>query len=186
MGPGARIVIPAAFREAMEAEEGDTLVAAVDGDGVVRLTSASAALRMARRIVRDAIPADVSLSESLIEDRASAGRTLGAYPLRLEAFPLNSPPSVLGGRLPRFPESSFRPQRRRARSGEIFQPQSRGSVCDGYLRSTSLRSAPVDMTNGERTAFRRARLAASREARIRASAVRRRLPARPRPSSSAG
>ena len=69
MGPGARIVIPAAFREAMEAEEGDTLVAAVDGDGVVRLTSASAALRMARRIVRDAITADVSLSESLIEDR---------------------------------------------------------------------------------------------------------------------
>ena len=69
IGPGGRIVIPAAFHGAMEAEEGDTLVAAVDGDGVVRLTSASAALRMARRIVRDAIPADVSLSESLIEDR---------------------------------------------------------------------------------------------------------------------
>ena len=69
IGPGGRIVIPAAFREAMEAGEGDTLVAAIDGDGVVRLTSASAALRMARRIVRKAIPADVSLSDSLIEDR---------------------------------------------------------------------------------------------------------------------
>ncbi|MDE0060771.1 MAG: AbrB/MazE/SpoVT family DNA-binding domain-containing protein [Defluviicoccus sp.] len=69
IGPGGRIVIPAAFREAMEAGEGDTLVAVIDGDGVVRLTSAATALRMARRIVSEAIPADVSLSDSLIEDR---------------------------------------------------------------------------------------------------------------------
>ena len=69
IGPGGRVVIPAAFREAMEAGEGDTLVAAIDGDGVVQLTSASAALRMARRIVREAIPAGVSLSDSLIADR---------------------------------------------------------------------------------------------------------------------
>lgn len=69
IGPGGRIVIPAAFRAAMEAEEGDTLVAAIDGDGVVRLTSAAAAVRMARRIVCEAIPSDVSLSDSLIEDR---------------------------------------------------------------------------------------------------------------------
>lgn len=69
IGPGGRIVIPAGFREAMEAAEGDTLVAAIDEDGVVQLTSASAALRMARRIVREAIPADVSLSDSLIADR---------------------------------------------------------------------------------------------------------------------
>ena len=69
IGSGGRIVIPAAFRRAMEAEDGDTLVAAIDGDGVVRLTSAATTLRMARRIVREAIPADVSLSDSLIEDR---------------------------------------------------------------------------------------------------------------------
>ena len=69
VGPGGRIVIPVAFREAMEATEGDTLVAAIDGDGVVRLTSTSSAVRMARRIVCEAIPSDVSLSESLIEDR---------------------------------------------------------------------------------------------------------------------
>ena len=69
IGPGGRIVIPVAFRQAMEAEEGDTLVATVDGDGVVRLSSASAALRMARRIIRETIPSDVSLSDSLIEDR---------------------------------------------------------------------------------------------------------------------
>ena len=69
IGPGGRIVIPAAFREAMEAGEGDSLVAAIDGDGVVRLTSAASAVRMARRIVCEAIPSDVSLSESLIEDR---------------------------------------------------------------------------------------------------------------------
>ena len=66
---GGGIVIPAAFLHAMEAGEGDTLVAAIDGDGVVRLTSAATALRMARRIVREAIPADVSLSDSLVEDR---------------------------------------------------------------------------------------------------------------------
>jgi len=65
IGPGGRIAIPAAFREAMEAGEGDTLVAVIDGDGVVQLTSASAALR----IVSEAIPGDVSLSDSLIEDR---------------------------------------------------------------------------------------------------------------------
>ena len=69
IGPGGRIVIPAAFRETMEAGDGDTLVVTIDGDGVVQLTSAATALRMARRIVREAIPADVSLSDSLIADR---------------------------------------------------------------------------------------------------------------------
>ena len=64
-----RVVIPASFHKAMEAGEGDTLAAAIDGDGVVRLTSAAAALRMARRVVREAIPSDVSLSDSLIADR---------------------------------------------------------------------------------------------------------------------
>ncbi len=75
IGSGGRIAIPAAFREAMEAGEGDTLVATIDGDGIVQLTSASAALRMARRIVSEAIPGDVSLSDSLIGDRRrEAGR----------------------------------------------------------------------------------------------------------------
>ena len=53
----------------MEAEEGDTLIATIDRDGIVRLTSTSAAVRMAQRIVCAAVPADVSLSDSLIEDR---------------------------------------------------------------------------------------------------------------------
>ena len=79
IGPGGRVVIPAAFREAMEAGEGDTLVAVIDRDGVVRLTSASAALRMARRILSAAIPADVSLSDSLIADRRrEAAREAGS------------------------------------------------------------------------------------------------------------
>lgn len=69
IGPGGRIVIPAAFRQAMEAEEGDTLVATIDEDGIVRLASASAAVRMAQRIVCAAVPAGVSLADSLIEDR---------------------------------------------------------------------------------------------------------------------
>ena len=53
----------------MEAEEGDTLVATIDEDGIVRLASASAAIRMAQRIVCAAVPAGVSLVDSLIEDR---------------------------------------------------------------------------------------------------------------------
>ncbi len=69
IGPGGRIVIPAAFRAAMEAEEGDTLVATIDEDGIVQLASAPAAIRMAQRIVCAAVPAEVSLSDSLIEDR---------------------------------------------------------------------------------------------------------------------
>lgn len=69
IGPGGRIVIPADFRKTMEVEEGDTLVATIDRDGIVRLTSTSAAMRMAQRIVCAAVPADVSLSDALIEDR---------------------------------------------------------------------------------------------------------------------
>ena len=69
IGPGGRVVIPAAFRQAMKAGEGDTLVATIDTDGVVRLTGAATGLRMARRILDEAIPVDVSLSEPLIEDR---------------------------------------------------------------------------------------------------------------------
>ena len=69
VGPGGRIVIPAAFRAAMDVEEGDTLAATIDEDGMVRLASTSAAIRMAQRIVCAAVPADVSLSDSLIEDR---------------------------------------------------------------------------------------------------------------------
>ena len=74
IGPGGRIVVPAAFREAMGTEEDDTLVATIDTDGVVRLISAAAALRMAQRIVGEAIPVDVSLSDSLIEDRRREAR----------------------------------------------------------------------------------------------------------------
>lgn len=69
IGSGGRIVIPAAFREAMEVAEGDMLVATIDEDGIVWLTSATAAVRMAQRIVCAAIPADIRLSDSLIEDR---------------------------------------------------------------------------------------------------------------------
>ena len=69
IGPGGRIVIPAAFRAAMEAEEGDTLAATVDEDGIVRLISTAAAIRMAQRIVCAAVPVGISLSDSLIEDR---------------------------------------------------------------------------------------------------------------------
>lgn len=81
IGPAGRIVIPAAFREAMDVEEGDTLVATIDEDGIVRLTSTSAAVRMAQRIVCAAVPPDISLSDSLIEDRRrEAAREASLHP----------------------------------------------------------------------------------------------------------
>ncbi|MCY4397487.1 MAG: AbrB/MazE/SpoVT family DNA-binding domain-containing protein [Rhodospirillaceae bacterium] len=81
IGPAGRIVIPAAFREAMDVDEGDTIVATVDEDGIVRLTSTSAAVRMAQRIVCAAVPPDVSLSDSLIDDRRrEAAREASLHP----------------------------------------------------------------------------------------------------------
>ena len=69
IGPGGRVVIPAAFRASMDVEEGDTIIATIDRDGIMKLASASAAMRQAQRIVCEAVPAGVSLAESLIEDR---------------------------------------------------------------------------------------------------------------------
>jgi AbrB family looped-hinge helix DNA binding protein len=68
IGPGGRIVIPAVFREAMQVKEGSRLMARVV-DGELRLISPPMAIRRAQKMVRDSIPGDDSLADSLIADR---------------------------------------------------------------------------------------------------------------------
>ncbi len=68
IGPDGRVVIPAAFREALGLSEGDTLVATID-DGELNLLTRRAAVRRAQTIVRQFVPEGVSLVDELIEDR---------------------------------------------------------------------------------------------------------------------
>jgi len=68
MGPDGRVVIPAAFREALGLSEGDTLIASID-DGELNLLTRRAAVRRAQAIVRQFVPEGVSLVDELIEDR---------------------------------------------------------------------------------------------------------------------
>jgi AbrB family looped-hinge helix DNA binding protein len=69
IGPGGRVVIPAEMREALGAEEGDTLLASVV-DGEMRLVSTQTAIKRAQAIVRAYIPAGgPSLVDELIADR---------------------------------------------------------------------------------------------------------------------
>jgi AbrB family looped-hinge helix DNA binding protein len=68
VGPDGRVVIPAAFREALRLAEGDTLIASVS-DGELHLLTRQAAVRRAQAIVRQFVPAGVSLVDELLEDR---------------------------------------------------------------------------------------------------------------------
>lgn len=68
LGPGGRVVIPAVFREAMQVKEGDRLMASVV-DGELRLITPAMGVKLAQKMVRETIPGDDSLADSLIEDR---------------------------------------------------------------------------------------------------------------------
>lgn len=68
IGPGGRVVIPAEIRQALGVAEGDTLLATV-ADGEVRLMSSQSALQRARALVRQSIPAGVSLVDDLLAER---------------------------------------------------------------------------------------------------------------------
>jgi len=68
LGPDGRIVIPAAFREALELKEGDTLIASMD-QGELRFMTIQAAVRRAQAMLRQFVPEGVSLVDELIEDR---------------------------------------------------------------------------------------------------------------------
>jgi AbrB family looped-hinge helix DNA binding protein len=68
LGPDGRVLIPAAFREALGLSEGDTLIASID-NGELNLLTRQAAIRRAQAIVRQFVPEGVSLVDELIEDR---------------------------------------------------------------------------------------------------------------------
>lgn len=68
LGPDGRVVIPAAFREALGLAEGDTLIASID-NGELNLLTRRAAVRRAQAIVRQFVPEGTSLVDELIEDR---------------------------------------------------------------------------------------------------------------------
>jgi AbrB family looped-hinge helix DNA binding protein len=68
LGPDGRVVIPAAFREAIGLKEGDVLFARLE-DGEVRLLTPTAAIRRAQALVRQYVPEGVSLVDELIAER---------------------------------------------------------------------------------------------------------------------
>lgn len=68
LGPGGRVVIPAALRKAMQVKEGGRLMARVV-DGELRLITPEMSIRLAQKMVRETIPGDDSLVDSLMEDR---------------------------------------------------------------------------------------------------------------------
>ncbi len=73
LGPGGRIVIPAAMREAMGLEEGATLLATLQ-DGELRLITPKMALERAQAIVRKCGTGAADLLDGLIEERRDEAR----------------------------------------------------------------------------------------------------------------
>jgi AbrB family looped-hinge helix DNA binding protein len=68
LGPGGRIVIPAAMRAAMEIEEGGALLAWVE-EGELHLLSPRVGARQAQAMLQDILPKGASLADELIADR---------------------------------------------------------------------------------------------------------------------
>lgn len=63
-----RLLVPVEFRRAMQIAEGDELMARVV-DGELRLITPAMAVKRAQKLVRELIPGDESLADSLIADR---------------------------------------------------------------------------------------------------------------------
>jgi AbrB family looped-hinge helix DNA binding protein len=68
LGPGGRIVIPAALRDAMEVGEGDAILAWVE-DGELHLLSPRVGAKQAQAMLKGLLPEGVSLADELIADR---------------------------------------------------------------------------------------------------------------------
>jgi AbrB family looped-hinge helix DNA binding protein len=68
LGPGGRVVIPAAFREAMDIREGDALLAWVE-EGELHLLSPKMGAKQAQKLARRLIPGHDSLADELIAER---------------------------------------------------------------------------------------------------------------------
>ena len=68
IGPGGRLVIPAAQRKELDLQEGDEVVLSVEGDEL-RLASLARRVVRAQALVRRHNPTGRSLVEGLIQDR---------------------------------------------------------------------------------------------------------------------
>ena len=74
LNANGRVVLPAAVRKALDLRPGDELIIRVEA-GELRLSTRRQALARARRMIREYIPSDEDLTQSLIDDRrAEAAR----------------------------------------------------------------------------------------------------------------
>ena len=68
LGPSGQIAIPDAIVKSLGLKEGDTLIVTSEDDEI-RLMTIATAVRKAQAIVRQYVPAGVSLVDELLEDR---------------------------------------------------------------------------------------------------------------------
>ena len=68
VGPGGRVVIPAAYRAALGIEEGNRVFMRIEGDEL-RVVSDETEVRQVREIIARHVPEGVSLTDELIRER---------------------------------------------------------------------------------------------------------------------
>ena len=73
MNENGRVVIPAAFRRALQIKSGDTVVLTLDKDEL-RITTLRKRLAQAQEMVRKHVSPTTSLVDELIAERREAGR----------------------------------------------------------------------------------------------------------------
>lgn len=64
-----RVLLPAAFRRALNVQPGDDVLLVLGNDSVVRVLPARAAIREAQALVRRYVPDGTRLSDELIHER---------------------------------------------------------------------------------------------------------------------
>ena len=68
LNENGRLVVPAAYRKALGLRPGDEVVIRLEDDEL-RISSVRSALARARRLIRQYVPDDEDLTQSLIDDR---------------------------------------------------------------------------------------------------------------------
>ena len=68
VGPGGRVVIPAAYRKALEVKEGDYIIMRMDGEEL-RVVNDAKELQRIREVLASYVPEGVSLVDELLKER---------------------------------------------------------------------------------------------------------------------